>query len=240
MPSEQWGPWHSIPCDHECSEILAQHQFWCDENSTYNLPDRVPQPLLGSSRQPQFRNLHQLAFSEYQPSHGVGMQTHRISRLLALHSPAQMDSSWPAGADQSSPDGFWMFLVSASHPQPHQPPLAKRSRSKLSDPHCTNELTPGPLLLAANAKIRFNRFNFNGLCCTLIELALLVKLNRSTNPSSQKNQRSAPLLSEQGPLGTAFHATTNAPKFSRSTSVGAMKIRPTTFATRCRNLCSTQ
>ena len=58
MLSEQWGPWHSIPCDHECSEILAQHQFWCDENSTYNLPDRVPQPLLGSSRQPEFWNLH--------------------------------------------------------------------------------------------------------------------------------------------------------------------------------------
>ena len=45
MLSEQWGPWHSIPCDHECSEILAQHQCWHDENLTFHLPHTAPQPL---------------------------------------------------------------------------------------------------------------------------------------------------------------------------------------------------
>ena len=135
--------------------------------------------------------------------------------------------------EQSSPDGFWMFLVLASHPQPHQP--------QLSDPHCTSELTPGLLLLEVNARSDINRFNFNALCCTLIELALSVKLNRSTTtqvPRRIKHPR--PCYPNNAAPGTAFRATTNAPKFSRSTNVGAMKIRPTTFATRCRNLCSTQ
>ena len=132
--------------------------------------------------------------------------------------------------EQSSPDGFWMFLVLASHPQPHQP--------QLSDPHCTSELTPGLLLLEVNAKIRFNRFNFNGVCCTLIELALLVKLNRSTTTQVRKRiKHPRPFYPNNGALGAAFRAIMNAPKFSRSTNFGAMKIRPT-FPTGCRNLGS--
>ena len=160
MLSEQWGPWHSIPCDHECSEILAQHQCWHDENSTYKLPDRVPQPLLGSSRQPQFWNLHS-ADTTLASETMFNWHFRNIShRMVSACKHTEFQGCWLCIALlkwilHGQPEQiravlmvfgcFWSQQVIPSRISHHE--LAKRSRSKLSDPHCTNELTPGLLLL---------------------------------------------------------------------------------------------
>ena len=81
-------------CTSACSSDLLKLRHFPVINSVSGEPGCLNFDIFTLCRHHTGRQKHvQLAFSEYQPSHAVGMQTQRTSRLLALHSLAQMDSS---------------------------------------------------------------------------------------------------------------------------------------------------